>query len=102
MRSHLSKRTNLTHVVAFFSFQETREQIFREYKETKQDRTYQQMKERFDYLHDKLSHIKRLILEYDSENAADRMSTASIIDSGIIRIGSMNNGNTGDIDNRHY
>lgn len=89
----------------FLSFQETREQIFREYKETKQDRVYQQMKERFDYLHNKLSHIKRLILEYDSENTADSMSTANIADCGIISpTNSMNNGsnNTGGIDNRHY
>lgn len=76
--------------------------MFREYKETKQDRVYQQMKERFDYLHDKLSHIKRLILEYDTENAADRIS-ANTIDSGIIST-TVNNGsnNIGGINNRHY
>ncbi|XP_071564977.1 RNA polymerase II elongation factor ELL [Temnothorax nylanderi] len=85
--------------------EETREQIFCEYKKTKQDRVYQQTKERFDYLHNKLSHIKRLILEYDSEHAADRISTANTIDSGIISTtNSMNNGsnNTGGINNRHY
>lgn len=94
------------HTVAFFfSFQETKAQIFREYKETKQNRVYQQMKERFDYLHNKLSHIKRLILEYDSENAVVRTSMSNIIDSDIINsTNSMNNGsnNTGGIDNRHY
>ena len=61
------------------------------------------MKERFDYLHNKLSHIKRLILEYDSENAAGRMSISNTIDNGIIS-NSMNNGsnNIGGIDHRHY
>ncbi|KAL6258631.1 hypothetical protein P5V15_010584 [Pogonomyrmex californicus] len=81
--------------------EEIRERIFREYKETKQDRVYQQMKERFDYLHNKLSHIKRLILEYDSENVADRMLTADNVDSGMISTtNSANNGNnnTGGID----
>ncbi|KYN03114.1 RNA polymerase II elongation factor ELL [Cyphomyrmex costatus] len=82
--------------------EETREQIYREYKETKQNPIYQQMKERFDYLHNKLSHIKRLILEYDSDNAANRMSIPNI-GSGIIS-NSMNIGsnNIGGIDHRHY
>jgi len=90
-------------VAFFFWFQETKEQIYREYKETKQNPVYQQMKERFDYLHNKLSHIKRLILEYDSENAAGRMSISNTIDNGIIS-NSMNNGsnNIGGIDHRHY
>ncbi|KAG5345131.1 ELL factor, partial [Acromyrmex charruanus] len=83
--------------------EETKEQIYREYKETKQNPVYQQMKERFDYLHNKLSHIKRLILEYDSENAVGRMSIPNIIDNGIIS-NSMNIGsnNIGGIDHRHY
>ncbi|XP_011058502.1 PREDICTED: RNA polymerase II elongation factor Ell [Acromyrmex echinatior] len=83
--------------------EETKEQIYREYKETKQNPVYQQMKERFDYLHNKLSHIKRLILEYDSENAAGRMSIPNTIDNGIIS-NSMNIGsnNIGGIDHRHY
>lgn len=88
----------------FLFFQETTEQIVREYKETKQNRVYQQMKERFDYLHNKLSHIKRLILEYDTENA-DRMSIATnTIDNDIMNTNFMNNGsnNTRGIDNRHY
>ncbi|XP_018306154.1 LOW QUALITY PROTEIN: RNA polymerase II elongation factor Ell [Mycetomoellerius zeteki] len=83
--------------------EETKEQIYREYKETKQNPVYRQMKERFDYLHNKLSHIKRLILEYDSENAAGRMSIPNTIDNGIIS-NSMNIGsnNIGGIDHRHY
>ncbi|XP_018365149.1 PREDICTED: RNA polymerase II elongation factor Ell [Trachymyrmex cornetzi] len=83
--------------------EETKEQIYREYKETKQNPVYQQMKERFDYLHNKLSHIKRLILEYDSENAVGRMSIPNTINNGIIS-NSMNIGsnNIGGIDHRHY
>ncbi|XP_018339357.1 PREDICTED: RNA polymerase II elongation factor Ell isoform X1 [Trachymyrmex septentrionalis] len=83
--------------------EETKEQIYREYKETKQNPVYQQMKERFDYLHNKLSHIKRLILEYDSENAAGRMPIPNTTDNGIIS-NSMNIGsnNIGGIDHRHY
>lgn len=86
----------------FFFFQETTEQIVREYKETKQNPVYQQMKERFDYLHNKLSHIKRLILEYDTENAG-RMSISNI-DNDIMSANFMNNGsnNIRGIDNRHY
>nr|ASZ69803.1 RNA polymerase II elongation factor [Allomerus octoarticulatus] len=83
---------------------ETTEQIVREYKEIKQNRVYKQMKERFDYLHNKLSHIKRLILEYETE-LRERM-TANSIDSGILSATSSVNGigsnNTGGIDNRHY
>jgi len=62
------------------------------------------MKERFDYLHNKLSHIKRLILEYDSENAAseNKMSIANTINGVISTTNSMNDSNTGGIDNRHY
>ncbi|XP_011706071.1 PREDICTED: RNA polymerase II elongation factor ELL-like, partial [Wasmannia auropunctata] len=83
---------------------ETTEKIVREYKEIKQNRVYKQMKERFDYLHNKLSHIKRLILEYETE-LRERM-TANSIDSGILSsTGSVNgigSNNTGGIDNRHY
>lgn len=93
---------SMYHTVTFFWLQETREQIYREYKATKQNPVYQQMKERFDYLHNKLSHIKRLILEYDSENA-NRMST-NAIGNGILSSNGMNNGsnNIRDIDDRHY
>lgn len=82
--------------------QETQEQIYREYKETKQDRVYRQMKERFDYLHNKLEHIKQLISNYDSQNAAGMMS-ANTMDNGVVST-TVNNGsnNIGGIDNRHY
>ncbi|XP_067124998.1 RNA polymerase II elongation factor ELL [Centruroides vittatus] len=42
-----------------------RNQILKEYEESQKDRKYQDAKCRFLYLHDKLSHIKRLVAEYD-------------------------------------
>lgn len=63
---------------------------------------YRQMKERFDYLHNKLEHIKQLISNYDSQNAAGMMS-ANTMDNGVVST-TVNNGsnNIGGIDNRHY
>lgn len=79
------------------------EQMKREYKEIKQDIVYQQMKKRFHYLHDKLSHIKRLILEYESENTVDTMSIATNVDSGMVSTTTAGtNVNIGDLDNQHY
>ncbi|KRT78833.1 hypothetical protein AMK59_7726, partial [Oryctes borbonicus] len=46
-------------------YKDIRRQIVSEYKQNKQDPKHQQTKRRFQYLHDKLSHIKRLVLEYD-------------------------------------
>ncbi|GLH07416.1 Uncharacterized protein GBIM_12874 [Gryllus bimaculatus] len=43
-----------------------KQQIMREYQENKRDQQHQEAKRRFQYLHEKLSHIKRLVLEYDS------------------------------------
>lgn len=37
----------------------------REYHENKKDLEHHKAKRRFQYLHDKLSHIKQLVLEYD-------------------------------------
>lgn len=41
-------------------------QIVKEYQENKRNVNHQNAKRRFQYLHDKLSHIKRLVVEYDS------------------------------------
>lgn len=41
-------------------------QIVKEYQENKRNAKHQDAKRRFQYLHDKLSHIKRLVLEFDS------------------------------------
>ncbi|XP_050456700.1 RNA polymerase II elongation factor Ell [Cataglyphis hispanica] len=80
----------------------TTEQIQREYKEIKQNRVYQQMKTRFHYLHDKLSHIKRLILEYETENTIDTVSIATNIDSGIVSTTTASTNVNLDLDSRHY
>lgn len=45
-----------------------KEQIVREYGESKRDQRYQQARRKFQYLHDKLAHIKRLVMDYDSRN----------------------------------
>lgn len=43
-------------------------QILQEYNERKHDDQYQAAKTRFDYLHNKLSHIKDLVHDYDKHN----------------------------------
>lgn len=44
----------------------------REYELSKKDCEHQMAKKRFQYLHDKLSHIKRLVNEYDQMMADSR------------------------------
>ncbi|KMQ94681.1 rna polymerase ii elongation factor ell [Lasius niger] len=81
----------------------TSELILREYKEIKQNHVYQQVKKRFHYMHEKLSHIKRLITEYERENSADTMSIMSNVDSSIVSTTTAGtNINIGDFDSRHY
>ncbi|EFA12366.2 hypothetical protein TcasGA2_TC002072 [Tribolium castaneum] len=53
-------------------FKDLKKQIVREYNENKNDLEHQKLKRRFQYLHDKLSHIKRLVLEYDQGLANNR------------------------------
>ncbi|KAK4880936.1 hypothetical protein RN001_004255 [Aquatica leii] len=53
-------------------YKDIKKQIVREYNQNKQDLVHQRAKRRFQYLHDKLSHIKRLVLEYDQGIADDR------------------------------
>ncbi|XP_046400899.1 RNA polymerase II elongation factor Ell isoform X2 [Ischnura elegans] len=45
-----------------------KDQIVREYQENQRDQQYPEAKKKFQYLHEKLSHIKRMVLEYDSSN----------------------------------
>lgn len=79
-------------------FQATSKQIVREYNETKQNREYQQLKKRFDYLHEKLSHIKQLILDYEKA-----ISAASNVDNSIVSTTTAStNINMEDLDSRHY
>ncbi|XP_076624915.1 suppressor of Triplolethal [Colletes latitarsis] len=58
-------------------YQEIRQQILYEYNETKRDPVHKETKRRFHYLHEKLSHIKRLVLEYDTQNCGGSMMAAS-------------------------
>ncbi|XP_076227625.1 suppressor of Triplolethal isoform X2 [Nomia melanderi] len=58
-------------------YHEIRRQIVDEYNETKRDPVHKETKRRFHYLHEKLSHIKRLVLEYDTTNCGGSMSTTS-------------------------
>ncbi|XP_047122033.1 RNA polymerase II elongation factor Ell-like [Schistocerca piceifrons] len=63
--AHLEK--SLNQQVKFSSgWKSIQKQIIREYEETKRDQKLQEIKKRFQYLHEKLSHIKRLVSEYDA------------------------------------
>uniref|UniRef100_A0A336LSU4 CSON015243 protein n=1 Tax=Culicoides sonorensis TaxID=179676 RepID=A0A336LSU4_CULSO len=44
---------------------EIEKQICREYEENKRDRQFQEQQRRFNYLHQKLAHIKKLVHDYD-------------------------------------
>ncbi|XP_012232922.1 RNA polymerase II elongation factor Ell [Linepithema humile] len=70
-----------------------KEQILRDYNACKNDPRHLQMKTRFDYLHDKLSHIKRLILEYETAMSNNRVVNAT---------SNTNTRNIGDVNSRHY
>lgn len=44
-------------------------QIYREYEDNKHDPKYQGVRRKFNFLHKKLSHIKKLVMEYDNAQA---------------------------------
>ncbi|KAG8268526.1 hypothetical protein J6590_023904 [Homalodisca vitripennis] len=44
-------------------------QILQEYQESKKDKQHHDARKRFQYLHDKLSHIKKLVLDYDAAHS---------------------------------
>lgn len=48
------------------AWQRIESQIVREYKENRMDMKYREERRRFQHLHEKLAHIKRLILEWDT------------------------------------
>ncbi|XP_059608276.1 RNA polymerase II elongation factor Ell [Phlebotomus argentipes] len=48
-----------------FRVKEIQKRILNEYKETMRNRNHQESKRRFQYLHQKLSHIKKLVNEFD-------------------------------------
>lgn len=59
----------LNHSLYLFLFQQKiKEQIVNEYYANKRDKKYQDSRQKFQYLHEKLSHIKRLVADYDSQH----------------------------------
>ncbi|KAI4490843.1 hypothetical protein M0804_003787 [Polistes exclamans] len=70
--------------------------ILLEYLQTKNDPIQQQTKRRFLFLHEKLSHIKRLVAEYDSRNS----SSGSMLITA--RMPNHTMGDTGETDSTHY
>lgn len=58
--------------VAFFSIvvdlllQKIKKEIVMRYKAVKNNKNYQATKQKFQYLHDKLSHIKKLVSDFDN------------------------------------
>jgi len=47
-------------------YQAIKDEIVREYYANKKNKKYQETKQKFTHLHDKLSHIKNLVLEFDT------------------------------------
>ncbi|KAK9305305.1 hypothetical protein QLX08_003578 [Tetragonisca angustula] len=62
-------------------YEAIRQLILYEYNETKRDPKHRETKRRFHYLHEKLSHIKRLVLEYDTQNCGGMTTSNSNADS---------------------
>ncbi|KAK1128392.1 hypothetical protein K0M31_002856 [Melipona bicolor] len=62
-------------------YEAIRQLILYEYSETKRDPKHRETKRRFHYLHEKLSHIKRLVLEYDTQNCSGMTTSNSNADS---------------------
>lgn len=57
------------------AWQRIKSQIVREYKENMRDMKFQEAKRRFDHLHEKLAHIKRLVLDWDTAQAQRQMTS---------------------------
>lgn len=70
------------------------ERILREYEEIKRDSTYQNARARMQYLHQKLSHIKTLILAY---NQSPYRKHAAAGRGSVTGAGSANCGNSSSI-----
>ena len=47
-------------------FQNVKARILQEYEKNKKDVVYQEARSSFQYLHEKLAHIKKLVHEYDT------------------------------------
>lgn len=68
-----------------FVLQAIRQLILYEYNEIKRDPKHREMKRRFHYLHEKLSHIKRLVLEYDTQNCGGMTGNSNADSSNEIK-----------------
>ncbi|XKL66034.1 hypothetical protein PGB90_009454 [Kerria lacca] len=55
------------HEKGSFEFQKVEAEIVHQYNKLKTDKKYQETKQRFDCLHDTLSHIKYLVQEFDDK-----------------------------------
>ena len=53
-------------------FQDVKARIYVEYERNKGDREYQDARTNFQYLHEKLAHIKKLVHDYDTAGVAAR------------------------------
>ena len=71
-----------------------KDRIHRDYEACKKNPKQQQKKARFDYLHDKLSHIKRLIVEYETAVASDNGAVSVISNTNATNVVGVNS--------RHY
>lgn len=63
--SHLEEELRQQHE-GTTAWQRIKSQIVREYRENLRDAKYREAKRRFQHLHEKLAHIKRLVLEWDT------------------------------------
>lgn len=61
----------------YISAQAIGQQIVEEYNETKRDPEHQERKRRFHYLHEKLSHLKRLVSDYDAQQVGVALTNGS-------------------------
>ncbi|XP_070508067.1 RNA polymerase II elongation factor Ell [Chironomus tepperi] len=56
-------------------YQEIQNQIIQEYRENNNDTRFQDKKQRFEYLHEKLSHIRKLVSDFDSQLVKGNVTT---------------------------
>lgn len=66
MDSRFQKIAGIVILHCLPSFQTIRARILEQYEATQQDHDFQRKKKRYNYLHEKLTHIKRLVRDYDS------------------------------------
>jgi len=57
-------------------FKNVKSRIVLEYEKNKKDQTYQEARSNFQYLHEKLAHIKKLVHDYDTNNLGGAGATS--------------------------